>query len=307
MKSIHKPVLLSEVVEFLGLKKLAHLKTQAKFIDATVGGGGHSYEIVKNGGYVLGIDDDEEILEVARKRLEACPTMNQAVHGRFTLVSGNFRDIDKVAKDKGFDKVQGIIFDLGLSSFHFDSASRGFSFKNPSALLDMRLNRHIQEVTAAKLLNSLSRKNLEKLFSRILDFKEARILSKNIILSRSEKEIKTIGDFLEIIKRSIKRGSKKGLHYATLPMLALRIAVNSELDNLKEALPKAFKLLKPNGKLVVISFHSGEDTLVKDYFKRQSFKGSAKVITKKPILSKTKEVKDNPRARSAKMRVLERR
>ncbi len=296
-KKIHEPVMVDEVLEFFSL--LAPLKKQARLIDATVGSGGHALEIAKAGAEILGIDADAEMLEIARSRLKkACPT-------RYRLVHGNFRNIDQIARDNGFLKVEGILFDLGVASQHFASARRGFSFSEKSAPLDMRLDAESQAVTAADLLNLLSESQLRKLFEATMTSQRASRLARAVASARNLKPIKKVGDFLEIVSQLGK--AKSRLHPATLPFLALRMAVNSELENLKEALPKAFGLLKTRGRLIVISFHSGEDVIVKNFFRNLEKQGKARILTKKPVLPKQEEVERNIRARSAKLRVLERR
>lgn len=295
-RKIHEPVMVHEVLEFLNL---APLKGQARVIDATVGSGGHAIEMIKVGAEVLGIDADAEMLEMAKKRLEkARPAMYRLVHG-------NFRNIDRIARDNHFIEVDGILFDLGVTSQHFASASRGFSFGQKSALLDMRLDPKRQAVTAANLLDLLPKNQLEELFKGVMTERKAAKIAKAVVLARDLKPIKKVGDFLEITNRLAK--TKSRLHPATLPFLALRMAVNSELENLEEALPKAFRLLKTKGRLVMISFHSGEDAIVKKFFRKLEKQKKASLLTKKPVLPSKEEVKRNIRARSAKLRALERR
>lgn len=270
----HEPVMASEV--------LAHLNKKKSVIDATLGTGGHSLKLLEAGVKVLGIEADPEILEIAKSRLVkfACP-----------LVHGNFKDIDKVAYENGFNKVDGVLFDLGVSNLQLMDESRGFSFSNPSALLDVRIDKNSQEVTGAILLNVLRKDQLENMFSKVLDESSARWLTKRVLGKREIEPIKTVGDFLEICEGL--RG-KARLNQATLPMLAVRIAVNSELENLKEALPKAYDLLEDGGKLLIITFHSGEEEVVKSFSK--DFVG--------PIKPTMKEIEKNPRARSAELFVL---
>ncbi len=298
----HEPVLTREVLKFLGLD--VHLKKEARFIDATLGTAGHTLAMVKAGGRVLGIDADKKILAIARKRLEdACPALNQEIQSSFKLINGNFKNIDRIAKEENFEKVDGILFDLGVSNLHLKSETRGFSFESGSAKLDMRIDSESQAVTAADLLNGLRKDQLIDLFSQVMIEPIARGLAKQIILAREESSIDKTADFLEIVEKAKINGGK--LHPATLPFLALRIAVNSELENLKEALPKAFDLLDQKGRLVIISFHSGEDALVKKFFKEKQKEGLAKILTKKPITPSGEEATENPRARSAKLRCLE--
>jgi 16S rRNA (cytosine1402-N4)-methyltransferase len=277
----HESVMTREVIENL------HIKSQAKYIDATLGTAGHTLEIAKQGGSVLGIEADPEMLAIAKKRLEdTCPTPK--------LVLGNFIDIDKIAHKEGFEKVSGILFDLGVSNIHLTDTSRGFSFGNSEADLDMRLNPEAQGVKASDLLNLLRKDQLTDLFMVTLDPGPSRWLSKRIMDFRKDKPISTVSDLLEICK-GLKTG-KKTLNEATLPFLALRIAVNSELDNLKNVLPNAYDLLEEGGRLVVITFHSGEDEIVKEFFGKKG----------EYIVPSQSEIGNNPRSRSAKMRVLQR-
>lgn len=287
-RNYHESVVTGEVVEHL------HIKTKAWYIDATLGNGGYALEILKKGGCVLGIEMDPEMLEIARDRIvSACPD-----HDNFKLIHGNFKDIDTIAKNNGLSKVDGVAFDLGVTNLHLTSQDRGFSFRNPETAIDMRLDANTQAVTGADLLNVLREDQLIDLFSVVLSFKEARILAHQIIEARAVKKIKTIGDFLLTLK-PIK--AKEDLHYATLPLLALRIAVNSELDNLKEALPKAFDLLEDGGNLVVVSFHSKEDLIVEKFFKSITH-SKGKVFSKNYISPSFEEVYKNPKSRSARLR-----
>lgn len=295
--SYHEPVMVREVIEAL------HIENQARYIDATVGTAGHSLEIVKMGGVVLGIDADKKMIEVAKKRLEkACLALNRSVESCFTLVNGNFRDVDTVAKESGFDKVYGVLFDLGVSNIHLKDGKRGFSFGSPDAALDMRLDPQKQGVRASDLLNALREDQLVELFSVTMNGFYAKRLAKRVVQRRKRGAFEVVSDLIDLCKGV---GAKPGLRPATLPFLALRIAVNSELESLKEALPKAFDLLEKGGRLVVVSFHSGEDVVVKDFFKNKEKDGKGRILTEKPVQPNESEIKMNPRARSAKMRVIE--
>ena len=305
LKNLHSPVLKREVLVYLRVSELAHLKDKAKFIDATLGLGGHTEEFVKSGVRVLGIEADPNSLELSKIRLRsACPGANESVHApSYTLKLGNFKDIDEIAQAAGFSGAVGVLIDLGISSFQLDDTSRGFSFNELSSPLDMRIDRVNQGVTAANLLSSLNKGALGELFSVVI--KRRGLVSRltdAVLTYRSQKKLATIGDFLEILRMAGLYEHKKTL---ALPFLALRIAVNSEVENLVLALPKAFGVLAPGGRLAVISFHSGEDTLVKDFFKELEIKGLARFITKKPVVPSAGEIVANSRARSAKMRVLE--
>jgi 16S rRNA (cytosine1402-N4)-methyltransferase len=278
---VHESVMVTEVIREL------HVKKARKYIDATLGTGGHTLEIVRKGGQVLGIEADPEMLAIALKRLE-----REVPGGDFKLVGGNFIDIDKISHENGFDKVSGVLMDLGVSNLHLEDPLRGFSFGSPESTLDMRLNHEAQGVKASDLLTLLRRDQLTEMFMVTLDPGPARWLTKRVLDYRESKHIETVGDLLEICK-GLKTG-RTALNPATLPFLALRIAVNSELDNLRDALPKAYGLLEEDGFLLVITFHSGEDRIVKDFF------GSGEEI----IIPTGEEVYGNQRARSAKMRVL---
>ncbi len=290
---IHKSVLITEVLEAFGLLN-AHLNHQARFIDATVGAGGHTLEIIKRGGEVLGIDMDNEMLEIAEERLTK--------EGLYKLVLGNFKDIKSIAEREHFTEVDGILFDLGISAIQLTSDIRGFSFNSPGNLLDMRINTSVGP-TASDLLNVLRADQLKDLFSKVLKDNESKRIALEIVEFRKDSPVKTIGNFLTICEKVFKK--QGNIHPATRAFLALRMAVNSELENLKEALPDAFSLLKNKGRLVVISFHSGEDAIVKDFIKGQKELKKGIAVNKKPIVPKEKEIRDNPKSRSAKLRILE--
>ena len=300
----HDPVLVDEVNQAFGLEELAHSKDKVRIIDATLGLGGHSIEFCKKGAEVLGIEIDDEFLEIAGERLkEACP-LPDSVRKLYKVVKGNFKDIDKIAKSEEFIPVDGIIFDLGVSTSQLTSSIRGMTFSNPDSRLDMRLDRKNQQVSASDLLNSLPQEHLSTIFSKVLNKGEANRLSRQIIKYRQSLKFETVSDFLNVL-RSAGFKKKSKLHFATKPFLALRMAVNSELENLREALPKALKILKKRGRLIVISFHSGEDSIVKSFGKSMKIKGEIELINKKPIVPSRLEIINNPRSRSAKMRIME--
>ncbi|HET7098927.1 MAG TPA: 16S rRNA (cytosine(1402)-N(4))-methyltransferase RsmH [Patescibacteria group bacterium] len=288
----HETVLIEEVIDSL------HITKGATYIDATLGNGGHTIEILKLGGRVLGIDMDPEMISIAESRIK-----NLESRENFKAVQGNFKDIDIIAKENNWENVSGILLDLGVTNLHLKSLERGFSFENPEAILDMRLDPITQGVKAADLLNVLREDQLESMLATIMEPGGARWITKRVIERRSQELIKTVGDFLEICK-DLKTG-KVGLNEATLPFLALRIAVNSELDNLKIGLEKAFNLLDQNGKLAVITFHSKEEEIVTTFFKEKIRDDKSKVISLKPIVSSQKELEINRRARSAKLRILQ--
>ena len=288
----HETVLVEEVVNAL------HIEKGKKYIDATLGNAGHTLEILGKGGQVLGIEIDPKMLTIAEKRLE-----KEVVDKKnYKLVQGSFTDIDKIAHGSKWEKVKGILFDFGVTNLHLKDSERGFSFGNSEAPLDMRMDPETQGVKGSDLLNLLREDQLRELFEITLDPGSAKWITGRILHSREVKPIEKVGDLVEICQGL--RSSKTGLNEATLPFLAVRIAVNSELTNIKETLPKAFDLLEKGGRLVVISFHSKEDVLVKNFFKEKIASG-AHAITFRPVTAGGAELEANKRSRSAKMRVLE--
>ena len=292
----HIPALLNETVKALDIKP------KHKYIDATLGGGGHSVEIVKKGGILLGIDQDPEAVSYASERLknaQACPDLLPP-----KLVQSNFAEIDKVAKEFGFEKVAGILFDLGVSSHQLETSNRGFSF-NQEGPLDMRMNPNLS-VTAKDLVNGLNEGELAELFWKLGEEKFSRRFAKAICQARLNKPIETCNDLSQIILQEVSpRGRFARIHPATRVFQALRIAVNDELNSLKTVLPKAVELLESQGRIVVLSFHSLEDSIVKRFFIDQMGKGILKIISKSPITPTKEEIRLNPRARSAKLRAAE--
>lgn len=296
MSTFHQPVLLKETIENLRIKE------NGKYIDGTVGGGGHSEAILKLGGNILGIDCDPEALNYARKHLAACPVRRiVGLNVSWRLVRGNFKDLDKIAKENNFNEVDGILLDLGVSSYQLETPKRGFSF-NSDSILDMRMDPDLK-VTAQDLINVLNKGELEKLFKKFAQEKLACRVAEAIVDARRLNPIKTGRQLAEIILKVKPRRGK--VHPATQIFQVLRMAVNNEPNNLHEFLPKALNLLKTGGRLAIISFHSGEDRIVKQFLKQQEEKGIIKKIFKKPISPNFAEVKSNPRSRSAKLRVAE--
>lgn len=267
--------MVSKVVDSL------HIKTGSKIIDGTLGNAGHSSEMIKMDADVLGIEADPKMLAIARERVPS---------GKFVL--GNFTDIKKIAEENGFSRVDGIVLDLGVTNLHLTGGDRGFSFTNSdfNSDLDMRLNPDVQGVRANDLLNALREDQLKELFGVVMDKGSVNWLVARIL---EQRPISTVGEFLEVCK-GLK--TKPGINSATLPFLALRIAVNSELENLKKVLPDAYDLLNINGVLAVITFHSAEDKIVKDFFKKY---GGGELI-----LPDKSEIEINKRSRSAKLRIL---
>jgi 16S rRNA (cytosine1402-N4)-methyltransferase len=283
MSSTHISVLKLEAVDAL------QVKAGGRYIDATLGGAGHTIEIAKKGGLVLGIDTDTQALEIAKGNL-----ISAGVTG-WTLAKGNFRDIEQIAKDNGFEKVDGILFDLGVSSFQLDTPERGFSYRFTDAPLDLRMNQS-SGGTASELVNSNSEEELYEIFATYGEEQFSRDISRAICRARSVNEIKTIADLVAVVT-----GAVKGVHNGVLSRVfqALRIAVNDELGSIRSGMDGAEKLIASGGMLVVISFHSLEDRIVKQYM----LKGDWKVITKHPLLPTEEEIGSNRRSRSAKLRI----
>ena len=284
MSSFHKPVLLKEAIDGLRVEK------NKKYIDATLGGGGHSGEILRRGGIVLGLDADQEAIEYIKNNFI------RRIGGsnfKLTLVRGNFRDIDKIARDTNFDKVAGIIFDLGVSSHQIDNPKRGFSFQNEGPL-DMRMDQQLG-VRALDLIKILTKGELYEIFTKFGEESRAWAISDAIVRARSIKPIVTTGELAKIV--FTRAGQSKKVFQA------LRIVVNDELNSIMQALPYALELLQENGRLCVISFHSLEDRIVKRKFIEFEEKGMGKIITEKPIVPSIEELRVNKRARSAKLRI----
>ena len=291
MSEFHEQVLLNEVIKYLAVKK------NGKYIDATVGGGGHAQTVCNLNGKLLGIDCDPEALNSAREYLTtACPTS-------WCLASGNFKDLKQIALNNDFAKVDGVLFDLGVSSYQLTNTKRGFSF-NSDEPLDMRMDPSLA-VTAQDLVNGLTKKELEKLFWEMSEEIHFKRLARAIVEARRLKPIKTCCELSEIVIKAL--GGKSKIHPATKVFQALRMVVNDELNNLRQALPQASELLNEEGRLVIISFHSGEDRIVKQFFKRMEEEGKLKILTEKPIGPTVEEIEINPRSRSAKLRAAEKR
>lgn len=304
---LHKPVLLEEVCQVFG--SFAPLNNQAQknkpiIVDATIGAGGHSVELIKRGAYIIGVDADREMVKIAGDNLKklACPTGN--CNDLFTIVNDNFINLERVLKDLKIHKVDGILFDLGISSYHY-TFDRGFSFQYPDSPLDMRLSSD-QQVTGADILNALPKKQLIDMFLKALPYGRSMQLSKAVFEYRNVKKIEKVGDFLEIIAKvtPLAFRERRKINNSTLPFMALRIAVNSELENLKVALDRSWHLLKQNGVLAVITFHSGEDLVVKEFFNNLARSGEG-LVRGKFVSPGDSEIRDNPRARSAKLRFIQ--
>lgn len=267
------------------------------YVDATLGGGGHALEILKRtepNGTVIGIDWDEDSLSEAKKILAPYGT-------RIRLFHENFLNIHRVLKTIGIESVDGILLDLGLSSIQLNSAERGFSFKM-NGPLDMRMDKRIG-LRADDFVNKLSQREIERIIGEYGEERWASRIAREIVFSRKKYPIHTTQQLRGLILKAIpKRFHSKRIDPSTKTFQALRIAVNSELDNLKGILESGWMFLKRGGRFCVISFHSLEDRIVKETFQKFEKEGIIRVITKKPLKPSAEELKRNPRSRSAKLR-----
>ena len=296
-KYYHRPALLKSAVDYL------NIKPGRLYVDATIGGGSHSLEILKKKGRVFGLDCDIDAVKHSQKRLAAF-CQNACPLNAFEIVSGNFVHLEEILDNRQIVHPAGILFDLGTSRHQLMSKGRGFSF-NADEPLDMRMDKNLQ-VKAADLIGGLGQKELYELFNRLGEEKYSRAIAADIVSARKLSPIKTTGQLAEIAEKVyFKHKVKSKIHPATKIFQALRIAVNDELNSLKEVLPQALRKLMPGGKIVVISFHSLEDKIVKDFFKDNQKQGKIKIITKKPICPEESEKIENPACRSAKLRTAE--
>lgn len=286
----HIPVLTRQVLDWLSPVP------DGRYIDATLGGGGHAVEIVRSGGKVLGIDQDLDAIEFVKKSKQDLIKSN-----KLSIFKGNFRDIKQIATENKFGEVQGILFDLGVSSHQLDDGIRGFSLKK-NAALDMRMDAGTQ-ILAKDIVNTYSKEELTDIFLRYGEEENAKRIAQEIVDARHSSKIETTQDLATIVNRVVVGGGK--IHPATRVFQALRIEVNGELTSLQKGIRDAFDLLLPGGKMVVISFHSLEDRIVKRTFSEWEIKGWGSIKTKKPIMAEPDEVAKNPRARSAKLRIFE--
>lgn len=308
MEFKHKSILLNECVENLNIKR------DGIYVDGTLGGGGHSYSILKklnNTGLLIGIDRDSDAIAAATKKLSG--------FNNFKLVHDNNSNIINVLKELNIQGIDGMLLDLGVSSYQLDEADRGFSYMH-DAKLDMRMNRE-DKFSAYNVVNEYSEEKLSFIFKEYGEERYAKNIARNICKKRKEKEIETTFELVEIIKSSMpSKALNEKQHPAKRVFQAIRIEVNEELIRLKQTIKDAVYSLNKCGRLAIISFHSLEDKIVKHTFEELEgrctcpknfpvcvcgFKSFGKIITKKPIVCCKEEVIDNPRARSAKLRVFE--
>lgn len=291
----HNPVLLQECIDAL------NIKSDGTYVDATFGGGGHSMKILKEldaKGHLFGFDQDEDVLA------------NLPENDNFTFVHHNFRFLKRFLRFHGVKQVDGILADLGVSSHQLNQAERGFSYRF-EAELDMRMNQQ-GDIKAHDILNTYTQEKLQQIFSAYGEVRNAKTLAKAIVEERKQKKLKTIGHFLQMLEPIIRGNRPK---YLAQVFQAIRIEVNDEVGALKAFLEDALEVLKPGGRLVIMSYHSLEDRLVKNFMRSGSFGRDFikddfgniyrpfKLITKKAIVPTTEELKSNSRSRSAKLRI----
>lgn len=282
------------------LSQLKPLKNE-NFIDATFGAGGHSLLLLEKNrpsGRVLGIEADPSIYEKFQN--EQSVGIPEKIIERLILVNDSYVNLEKIVEENEFFPINGILFDLGLSSWHLDECNRGFSFKRDEPL-DMRYDAERNPLTAFEIINYWPEERIKKVLEEYGEESFAGEIAKTLVAKREVKPVRTTLDLVEVIRESVPPWyRKKKIHFATKSFQGLRVAVNDELENVKKALPIAVRLLEKGGRIAVISFHSLEDRIIKDFFKESS--DILEILNKKPITSSLKEIKFNPRSRSAKLR-----
>lgn len=294
---MHIPVLLKESIELL------QPKTGDTILDATINGGGHSEEILKiigEKGRLIGIDQDDEVLNKLKEKWKD--------RKNILLARDNFKNLDKVLASLKIEKINGALFDIGVSSSQIDESGRGFSFqKDEPLLMTMKAEIESGDLTAKEIVNDWSEKDLADIIWKYGEERFSRKIARNIVRRRESKTIETTLELVDAIRESVPpfyRNSRR-INCATRTFQALRIAVNDEIGALEEGLRKVWSFVDTGGRLTVISFHSLEDRIVKNYFKDKAIKGEGKIITKKPITPAEEEKRNNSRSRSAKLRAIE--
>lgn len=293
----HTPVLLHESIDGLNIKK------GDIFVDGTLGNGGHSMEVCQrfgNGVTIVGIDLDLDALERSRVRLDS---LNDKIH----YVNGSFRNIDTILDSLSIEKVDRILLDIGLSSNQFEESGRGFSFqKDEPLIMSFKKNLDEDDLTAKEILNTWEEESIRMILEGYGEEQFAYRIAKAIVIQREMKPFERTSELVEtILSATPKFYHHKKIHPATKTFQALRITVNDEIRSLKDGLSKGFKRLNKEGRLAVISFHSLEDRVVKNFYKEKEEEKEGEKTTKKPIVPKASEVINNPRARSAKLRIIE--
>lgn len=302
MEFVHKSVLFDEAIESLNIDKSKII------LDGTAGGGGHSREIAKRAGRLIAVDQDPDAIKVLHERLDSFDNV--------TIVQNNFSNVKDILKEQGIEKIDGMLLDLGVSSFQLDTAQRGFSY-HADAPLDMRMSK--SGLSAKDVVNTYSETELADILFRYGEEKFARRIAKNIVLQRQNKEIETTGELVDIIKESYPKAKMRDSHPARKTFQAIRIEVNAELDALEKTLDSALDCLSSGGRLSIITFHSLEDRMVKEKFNSwvnpctcpKEFPVCVcgkKPLGKMPFKFKAPseaELEENPRARSSKLRCFE--
>ncbi len=302
MEFVHKSVLFDEAIESLNIDKSKII------LDGTAGGGGHSREIAKRAGRLIAVDQDPDAIKVLHERLDSFDNV--------TIVQNNFSNVKDILKEQGIEKIDGMLLDLGVSSFQLDTAQRGFSY-HADAPLDMRMSK--SGLSAKDVVNTYSEAELVDILFRYGEEKFARRIAKNIVLHRQDKEIETTGELVDIIKESYPKAKMRDSHPARKTFQAIRIEVNAELDALEKTLDSALDCLSSGGRLSIITFHSLEDRMVKEKFNSwvnpctcpKEFPVCVcgkKPLGKLPFKFKAPteaELEENPRARSSKLRCFE--
>ena len=307
----HKSVLLNETIEGL------NIKPDGIYVDGTLGGGGHAYEVCRRlgeKGSIIGIDQDEAAIEAAGIRLKDFGE-------KVTIIRSNYCDMKSKLQEQGIDKVDGIVLDLGVSSYQLDTADRGFSYRE-DAPLDMRMDQR-SEMTARDIVNDYSEMDLYRVIRDYGEDKFAKNIARHIVRERAKRPIETTGELTEVIRHAIPmKFQKTAGHPSKRTFQAIRIELNRELDVLRESLDDMIEMLNPGGRICIITFHSLEDRIVKSAFRKNENPcicpshfpvcvcgnvSKGKVITRKPILPSEEELEYNSRSKSAKLRIFERR
>jgi len=286
---MHIPVLLNETIELLAPKP------NENFIDCTFGFGGHSLAILEKNlpcGRVLGIEWDRQSYEVL--------PVSIFKNDRLVVVNGSYADVGSIARENGFTSVDGMLFDLGISSWHIDKSKKGFSFSKDEEL-DMRFD-HVNPLTAAQIINDWPPADLEKIFADYGQERAAKKIAMAVSRARSQRPILTTGHLAAIVEKN--SGPGPAAPSTARIFQALRIAVNHEFENIGQGIDRGFAILKEGGRMAVITFHSLEDRIVKNKFRGLVAASTAELVNKKPIVPGVREVQENPRSRSAKLRVI---
>ncbi len=305
----HISVLLNETIDGLQIRE------GDVFVDGTLGDGGHSIEVFKKHGdkvTIVGIDRDQNAIDRVTQKFAELGAQTDAQSGtnanKVFLRQGNYRHNDEILKSLGFEKAHKFMFDIGISSRQLEESGRGFSFQKdePLVMTFESVGHPAAGVTARDAINTWGEENLATVIYGFGEEKHSRRIARGIVEARAAKPIETTGELVEIIKKSTPIFYHFGkIHPATRTFQAIRIAVNDELGALTDGLKAAWSILAPGGRIAVISFHSLEDRIVKTYFNALKESGSANVITKKPIIASEAETEANPRSRSAKLRIIE--